>query len=240
MDPLLISAASGMKARMESLDMLANNIANTGTIAYKADEEFYTLYKQQLPLIENRWTDFTQGSILPTGNQLDLALSGPGFFALNGTKGTVYTRNGSFRLSKTNQLVSADGYTLRNVLDQGKPIVVDPQQTVSIDKSGMVSQGGQQLGQLQIDQIPSAVDAIGKLGNSYFALNLTTLNPGSAPKTTAETDVMQGQLEQSNVPVADSTVRLLSLMRQFEMLQKALNVGSEMNKEAIQEVAKAS
>src|SRR5580658_6217650 len=59
MDPLLISAASGMKARMESLDMLANNIANTGTIGFKTDKEFYGLYQQQLPVIQKQWTDFS-------------------------------------------------------------------------------------------------------------------------------------------------------------------------------------
>ena len=107
----MIAAASGMKARLESLDMLANNLANTGTAGFKADREFYNLYEQQLPLIENRWTDFSQGNVIPTGNPLDLALSGPGFFALNGQNGPVYTRNGAFRVSKNNQLESPDGYT---------------------------------------------------------------------------------------------------------------------------------
>ena len=54
MDPLLISAASGMKARMESLDMLANNIANTGTAGFKSDREFYGLYQDELPLIDRK------------------------------------------------------------------------------------------------------------------------------------------------------------------------------------------
>src|SRR5579863_5676685 len=99
MDPLLISAASGMKARMESLDMLANNIANSGTTGFKTDREFYGLYQEQLPVIEKQWTDFTQGSLLPTGNALNLGLSGNGFFALNSPAGTVYTRNGAFQIS---------------------------------------------------------------------------------------------------------------------------------------------
>ncbi len=111
MDPLLINAASGMKARMESLDMLANNLANSGTNGFKADREFYTLFQSAsendgLPLIDKRWTDFSQGSILPTGNPLDLALDGKGFFALNSPTGVVYSRNGSFQISPTNQLVN--------------------------------------------------------------------------------------------------------------------------------------
>ena len=57
MDPLLISAASGMKARMESLDMLANNVANSNTAGFKADREFYNLYQTGLPVVEGKWTD---------------------------------------------------------------------------------------------------------------------------------------------------------------------------------------
>ena len=225
-----------MKARMESLDMLANNIANSGTSGFKADREFYSLYQQQLPLIENRWTDFSQGSMLPTGNPLNLALSGRGFFALNGPNGTVYTRNGNFQLSKGNQLETPDGFTLRNVLDQGRPIKVDPAQEITIGKDGTVTQAGQPVGRIEIGEIPSAADAVSKLGNSYFAL---VGGAGSAAPAQT-TELMQGQLEQSNVPVADSAVRLVSVMRQFEMLQKAMNIASQMGKEAIQEVARVN
>ena len=186
--------------------------------------------------------------------------SGPGFFALNGLNGTVYTRNGSFRVSKKSQLESPDGYTLRNILDQGKPITIDPTKAVLIDKTGTLQQDGVTLGKLEIDRIPNSVDAgpvnpaeanrtasnatqansvpgtsSAKLGNSYFILNINT---AAAP--VAETEVLQGNLEQSNVPISDSAVRLMSVMRQFEMLQKALSVGTQMNKEAIQEVARPS
>src|SRR6266849_4381319 len=100
MDPLLISAASGMKARMDSLDMLANNLANTGTAGFKADREFSGLYQEALPMVEKQWTDYSQGVLTPTGNSLDLALSGKGFFALNSPGGVIYSRGGEFQLSK--------------------------------------------------------------------------------------------------------------------------------------------
>jgi flagellar basal body rod protein FlgG len=221
-----------MKARMESLDMLANNIANSGTAGFKADREFYNLYQQELPVIETQWTDFSQGTVLPTGNPLNLALSGKGFFALNGPSGTVYTRNGNFQISKTNQIGTSEGYTLRNVLDKGNPMTVDAAEPITIDKDGMVTQGGQQVGQIEVSEIPSAANGLNKLGNSYFSLNL------GAASSAQGTEILQGQLEQSNVPVAESAVRLVSVMRQFEMLQKAMNLTSQMNKEAIQEVAK--
>jgi len=233
MDTLLISAASGMKARMESLDMLANNIANSETTGFKADREFYNLYQQQLPMIENHWTDFGQGSLVATGNPLQLALSGKGFFAVNGADGTVYTRNGNLQILKNNQLATPEGYTVRDVRRKGQPITVDPSQTIAIDKTGVVSQGGQAVGQIEIAQTPAAAGAIHKLGQTYFSLaDRATAAP--AP----DTEVIQGNLEQSNVTVADSAMRLVSVMRQFEMLQKAMTVGAQMNKEAIQEVAR--
>lgn len=232
MDPLLISAASGMKARMDALDMLANNIANTGTAGFKADREFYGLYQEQLPMVENKWTDFSQGTLTATGNPLDLALSGNGLFALNSPNGIMYTRNGSFQISKSNQLATAEGYTLRNTLDNGNPITVDPAQPVEIAKDGTVRQGGQDLGKIEVDS-PGA-PALNKLGSTYFAL----ADPKTPVAAASGNDVLQGQIEQSNVPVAESAVKLVGVMRQFEMLQKAMTLGSEMSKQAIGEVAK--
>ncbi len=254
----MISAASGMKARMESLDMLANNLANTGTSGFKADGEFYSLYHEQLPLVETHWTDFSQGVLTSTSNPLDLALAGPGFFALTTPTGIVYSRSGHFRISKTNQLISPDGYPLRDIMNQGRPIVVDPEQPIVVEKSGSVVQGGQAIAQIQIDQLPAVPDATAKLGNMYFAVRapqtpaatppatLTAAQaatPAAAPAATplsASFEVQQGFIEESNVPVADSAVRLIGIMRQFDMLQKAMNLGAQMDREAIEDVAKPS
>ena len=234
MDPLLTSAASGMKSRMDSLDMLANNIANTNTAGFKSDREFYNLYEQELPVVERQWTDYSQGSMTATGNSLNLALSGKGMFALNSPTGIVFTRNGDFRISKTNELETADGFTIRNVLDKGRPIQVDPQQAIDIAKDGVVRQGGQDLGQIEIDTPESDPKAIAKLGSSYFAM----VDPKTPVAAAQATEILQGQLESSNVPISDSAVRLVSIMRQFEMLQRAMNVGSEMNKQSLTDVAK--
>jgi flagellar basal-body rod protein FlgF len=234
MDPLLISAASGMKARLDSLDMLANNIANANTAGFKSDREFYGLYEEQLPVVESQWTDFSQGTLTQTGNPLDLALNGKGMFALNSPRGVVYTRTGNFQISKENQLANGDGYTLRDVLNQGRPITVDPAQAVTISKAGVVSQGGQDLGQIEVGSPDATPQALSKLGSTYFSLT------DSSTPAAAQADVLQGQMEQSNVPASDSAVKLVGIMRQFEMLQKAITLDTDMSKQAIQEVAKVS
>ena len=91
MDPLTAIAASGLRARMESLELLANNVANASTGGYKADREFYGLYRapeadsdSTMPLIERPWIDQSQGPLHATGNPLDVALSGRGFFSVKG------------------------------------------------------------------------------------------------------------------------------------------------------------
>ena len=122
------TANEAAQARMESLDMLANNMANSGTAGFKADQEFYSVFRDELPIVDSRWTDFSQGTVMPTGNPLDLSLEGKGFFALNSPAGVVYSRGGSFRISGAGQLSTAEGYTLRNTRNNGQPIVVDPAQ----------------------------------------------------------------------------------------------------------------
>lgn len=225
-----------MKSRMQSLDLLANNIANSGTAGFKSDEEFYGLFDEHLPVVDNKWTDFSQGTLTTTGNPLNLALAGQGFFAVNSPNGIVYTRNGDFRISKSNQLETADGYTSRNVLDKGNPITVDPNQPIEIDKNGVVNQGGQNIGQIEVDTPGSSPADLTKLGNSYFMM--ADKNASALPAE--NTQVLQGQVEQSNTPVAESAVKLVGVMRQFEMLQKAVTLGDGMNRQAIEQVAKVS
>src|SRR4051812_1978263 len=111
MDNLTIAATSGLRSRMESLDLLANNLANAGTHGFKRDQEFYSLYSgadsedamnggasSTLPTIEKQWTDFTPGTIQVTGNPLDIAIGGEGFLAVSGPNGTLYTRAGNLQV----------------------------------------------------------------------------------------------------------------------------------------------
>ena len=242
MDNLTISAAGGMQARMESLDMLANNLANTETGGYKTDREFYNLYVSAeatagengsaatLPVVERPWTDFSQGALRATGGALDLALSGKGFFAVDGPSGSLFTRSGSFRVSTAGSLVTTEGYPVRTV--SGQSLSVQPTGAVEISPDGTVSQDGPTLGQLQIADFADTSSLV-KQGISYFR-SAAESQPASGAQ------VEQGKLESSNVGAAESAVRLVSVMRQFEMLQKAATLGSQMNREAVEEVARVA
>jgi flagellar basal-body rod protein FlgF len=240
MDSLTAIAASGLRARMESLELLANNVANASTGGYKADREFYSLYAapeatdsgslSTMPVIERPWTDLSQGVLHATGNPLDLALSGKGFFAVSGPGGPLYTRNGSFHVAADGRLVSAEGYPVRSAA--GAAITLQTTSPVEILTDGTVRQDGAVVGQLQIADFPGN-GGLAKQGANYFRAADPALQPSAAAAT-----VQQGKLETSNTGSAEAAVRLVSVMRQFEMLQKAVSLGTEMNRRAVEEVAR--
>ena len=241
MDQVSVTAASGLQSRMEALDLVANNLANTTTGGFKLDREFYSLFtaadneddgaSTKLPLIQKQWTDFSQGVLTPTGNALDLALTGKGFFAVSGPSGPLYTRNGSFQLSPSGQLTTSDGYAVRDT--GGQPIQSQSQAPIEVGADGSITQSGQTLGQLQVVDFPDT-SVLQKLGNSYFIPS----DPKAVPVPATDTTVQQGKTENSNVAPAESAVRLVGLMRQFEMLQKAITITTDMNKQALTEVAR--
>lgn len=243
MDAISASAASGMRARMESLEMLANNLANVETGGFKADREYFSLYTGDdatadpqtgdvltLPVVESHWTDFAQGNFIATANPLDLAIDGDGLFAVQTPSGVRYTRNGSFRIGSTGLLTTADGNPLR--AQDGGTITLDPTTAVDVLPDGTVQQNGQPLGQLQLVSFDRS--KMDKFGANYFV-------PVDGTQGTPATGVVvQRKLEQSNVGAAESSVRLVAIMRQFEMLQKAMNIANELNRAAIEQVAKVA
>jgi flagellar basal-body rod protein FlgF len=243
MDQISAIAASGLRARMESLDMLANNIANSSTSGYKGDGEFYTLFTSEaaaredpsspaatMPMIKRPWTDFSQGLLEPTNNPLDFGISGKGFFGVQGPSGPLYTRNGNFQMAANGTLVTSEGYALLD--NKGKPIKGDPSQPIELTLDGNVQQQGQLIGKLKLVDFKDT-SALTKQGNNYFT------NTGDVPPADAvDVQVHQGKIEASNVSASQMAVRLVSVTRQFEMMQKAISISGDMNRQAIEEVAK--
>jgi flagellar basal-body rod protein FlgF len=245
MDAITSIAASGMRARTETLDLLANNIANSATAGYKADGEAYDLYfgdsawqgytdnrpaNSEMPLISKSWTNYSQGTIVETGNAADVAISGEGFFSLNTETGPVYTRSGHFRLAKNGQMQTQEGYVLLD--NNGKAIQLDPAKGFSIAKGGQISQGNVPVSTIAV-VVPDAKDAIVKRGGAYF-----TLSPDGKMVAAANTELFQGKIESSNVESTQSSVKLVGVLRQFEMMQRAMRIASDMSKQAVEQVAK--
>jgi flagellar basal body rod protein FlgG len=169
----------------------------------------------------------------PTGNPLDLALYGRGFFAIQGKSGTLYTRNGSFRVSGSGQLTTQDGQAVLNRL--GNPIRLDPTKPIEIEKNGMVTQEGNPVGQIQVADFKQT-DKLSKHGGSYFKFGGDAADRILAPAT----EVHQGLIESSNVSTSEVAVRIVGVMRQFEILQRAITLAGDMNKKTVEEVARVN
>lgn len=233
---------------MESLDLLANNLANAGTPGFKTDREAYSLYSSDAasqgnaaagwmdwtksPLIESSWTDHRQGALIPTGSPLDLALEGPGWLAVQHPNGPRYTRSGNLHLSAEGDLVTADGFPVRSRED-GRGIRLRPGAAIEIDAAGRIRQLGAVVGQVEI--VDAGEEQVAKQGHTYFRFL-----PQGSPPPAADTRVRQGYLEGSNASASESATRLISILRQFEMLERAVALGQEMNRRAAEEVARVS
>ena len=243
MDSLTAVAASGMRARLEALEIMANNIANSSTQGYKADREVYNQYVGPdartgqygdlsfAPFIERAWVDFAQGTLQDTGNPTHVALTGDGFLVAQGTEGHLYTRNGVIEVREDGVLLGPERNPLMG--SDNRPIRVNPEIPFEISKEGTIAQEGVVVGQLALAEFDDSAALI-KRDSNYFK----SIEPEKKPNTATDLEIHQGKLESSNVSSAESAVRLVALMRHFEMLQKAVSVGEEMGRRGIQEVAK--
>jgi flagellar basal body rod protein FlgG len=239
MDGLLIAAASGIRSRMESLDLIANNLSNASTAGYKMDRESFSLYRAddvdadwitRLPLVEKNWVDQTQGNLVHTANPSHVALSGKGFLVAESPAGPLLTRSGNLKLSPEGELQTTEGHRLRNIDDNKKPILLDRSLAWEIDRDGRVLQSGQVVARIETADV-SDPQELRKAGSTYFAFDPAASRPASL-------EFRQGYLESANVGEAESAVRMVGVLRQFEMLQRALTLGGDMNRRAIEDVAR--
>jgi len=247
MDPLTAIAASGMRSRTESLELVANNLANTSTAGYKADAESYNLYfgdsawegylenrpgTGEMPIVERNWSDLSQGTLLDTGSLNDIALASRGFFVAQTSSGPLYTRGGHFQISKKGILETREGYPV--LASSGQPVHLDPGKPFVVSESGQISQEGSPIAMLQVIDVDH-VDALTKRGSTYFALS-------SSAKTAAAQDpqVLQGKIESSNVESSYAAVKLVGVLRQFEMMQRAVRIAGDMGKQSVEQVAKVN
>lgn len=243
MDPITTAAANGLQATMDSIDMLANNMANASTGGFKADREFYSTYLAseidpnadfavgQSPVVQKQWTDFSQGTLMTTGNPSDLALSGSGFFVVNGPNGPLYTRNGNFQLSPAGVLTTAEGYPVQST--SGTALRAQPGTQMTVQTDGSVVQDGHFVGQLRIADFSDPAQ-LTRTGGPYFE------DSASQPATSkpAQALVYQGKVESSNAQPAEASARMVVMLRHYEMLQRAIRVGTEMTQQSVQEVAR--
>lgn len=248
------TSATGMNAQQTLLDNTANNLANANTTAFKASSvEFQdllysnllqsgslTVQGQQVPSglqlgngvrVASNTRQFTPGSLNNTGNPLNVAIQGQGFFQVQWPDGTTrYTRDGTFQLNATGDLVTATGlYVLpRMTFPQDvTSIAIGADGTVSITVAGQTGQT-QQLGQLQLAQFPNAA-GLNADGTNVYEQTAASGNPQVGnPGLNGTGTLLGGSLENSNVQVVNELVNLITAQRAYEFNTKAIQVADQM------------
>lgn len=180
-------------------------------------------------------TDFEQGTLEQTGNALDVAIQGKGFFAIQTPQGVRYTRDGNFERNAQGILVTQDGNL---VLGQNGAITIPPDGTVQIDAHGAISvqQAGQpatQIDQLQLTQFANPT-MLRPQGNNLF------VDVGAQPSPDAQSAVSQGMLEKSNADVVRSMVDLITNERWFDANEKSIATQDTANQQVIEQVGRVS
>jgi flagellar basal-body rod protein FlgG len=231
----LYSAAAGMAAQQERIDGIANDLANTGTTGYKHVRIGFRdlLYSAQgngagatvtagagaAAQIIGRSDE--QGALQDTGNPLDVAIEGPGWFQVKRADGTTaLTRDGNLRLDANGRLTTQDGDLL-------EPPITVPKGTgpsdVAIAGDGTVRAAGKTIGRIGLVTVPAA-DGLQPLGGNLFAANAGS---GAATASKAAT-LRQGALEASNVDVGDAMVQMMDAQRSYQMASKAIQMQDQM------------
>jgi flagellar basal-body rod protein FlgG len=244
---------TGMEGQQAKLDSISNNLANVATNGFKRggvvfEDLMYQNLRQagsnsseqtQLPTglqaglgvrVAASTRNFGQGALQQTGGNLDLALKGGGFFAVQMPDGsTGYTRDGAFQIGATGQVVTAAGYTVQpgiTVPANATALSIALDGTVSATLPGQATP--QVLGQIQVTNFTNP-SGLNPLGGNLFAETAASGTPSAGTAgTNGLGQVMQGYVEGSNVNVVEELVSMIATQRAYEMNSKAIQTSDQM------------
>lgn len=249
----LNTAATGMNAQQQNMDVIANNMANINTQGFKKsraefeDLMYQTIREPGAATGANSFSptgvqvglgtktsavkrDFAVGTTKITNNALDLQIEGPGFFPVETDNGQIaYTRDGAFKKDSSGRVVDKNGYVL-----QPEMVIPPNASTVEITSKGQVNifldqnTAPQSVGQIQLVNFvnPAGLKAIGK--NLFLPSNSSGLPQQAVPGENALGTISQGQLENSNVNIVDEMVNMIAAQRAYETNSKVVQAADQM------------
>ena len=233
-------------ALSREMDVVANNIANVDTTGYKADRSLFEEYLSssartdsggRVSYVRDRgvWHDMNAGQVQHTGNPLDVAIDGDGFFTVQTPAGPRYTRNGSLHINTTGQLVTADG---NPVLGSGGPITFQPNdRQISISPDGTISA---RQGNSIADSVRGTLTLVTfanpqqlqKDGGSSFKPPA-----GVTPQAATGAKIVQGALEKSNVRGVVEMSRMIEITRSYTQIASMLQQQTDVSQQSIDKLA---
>lgn len=253
----LYTAYTGMINEQHRMDTMTNNLANAATNGFKKEgatsQSFDSVlaYKikdtseaANLPKrlgnmsmgvkTGENYVDYSGGPFKETGHTLDLALSGNGFFTISftnkaGETSVKYTRDGNFTMNRQGYLLTQDGDFVLN--DNGRPIRLDPNEEITIERSGDIYQGGSYVETIGITDFEN-YDYLERYGENYF-------QPVQGARTTeADVSIHSGYLEMSNISVVTEMVNMITIQRQYEANQKVITTYDSTLEDAVNQTGR--
>jgi len=244
-------ALSRQMVLQRQMDLIANNIANVSTPAFKGERLVFAEYLAQtdpmaaadqskLSYVEDvgQVRDTSNGSFTPTGNSLDLAIRGSGYFVVDTPLGQRFTRNGRFTLDANGRIVTSEGYA---VLDSNsQPLVVPPDASdiqIAQDGTVTVKEPGiptveTQIGQINLVQFNNE-QAMKMGGNGLYS---STETPQPAPSSA----IVQGMVEEANVQPVLELTRMIGTQRAFDSAENLIRADDQMETDAIDKLTRTS
>lgn len=241
MDNSVYIALSRQTALFRDIAVTANNVANAATTGYQAEQTLFSDYlvddgnRRKMAFTQDIATyhDFRQGAMQVTGNSLDVAIQGSGFFTVETPAGERYTRAGSFQQDGQGFLITSEGYP---VLDQGgQRIQFQPEdRDIRIGENGSMVIDGEERAVLGVVEFANPQLLQRMSGTMYEAI------PGQAPQEAVESRVLYGTLEKSNVSPVTELVRLTELSRGAGSTAKFIEVMYDLQRKASNTFTKQS
>lgn len=229
---------SRQSALWRQLEVVANNMANANTPAYKGQQmmfkEFLVPTRSTERAIGGKLSfvqdvgvlrDVREGPLTKTDNTLDFAIHGDGYFQIETEGGMRYGRNGHFRLDQTGMLVNSQGFAVMD--DRDQPIIFAPNETrIEVGEDGSISTENGRVAKIKVVKFANDQE-LRNAGDSLFETS-------QDPETVVRPSVVQGMMEESNVqPVVEMT-RMTSILREYQGVQKMLDAEHERQLKAIQ------
>jgi flagellar basal-body rod protein FlgF len=251
MENNLLIGLSRQMALQRELDVVANNLANLNTTGFKGDgnifhehlmagakHEHFANPDRRMSYVVDRasWINFSQGSVQPTGNPLDLAIDGDAFLVVQTPRGERYTRNGALQINAQGQLVTGDGLA---VLGDNGPITFQPgDRGIAISREGTITvREGQNVNESQRGKLRLVAFAqpgrLRKDGSNLFAAP-DGLAPQAAPTTAG---VQQGMIEKSNVRSIAEMTRMIEITRTYSQVATLIQQQGDLRRTAVERLA---
>lgn len=242
MENTFLIGLSQQMATNRAMEVIANNLANMSTPAFKRESVQFEEYMVEVPATEAEGggtvnvsfvldrgvsRDISEGRFEQTGSQFDMAIAGKGYFVVQTPNGDRYTRNGHFKLDEQGRVVTEDGGILQS---DGGAITLQPQDgDLRVGRDGTLSTNLQLLGKLRIVNFADE-RALQKAGASLY-------NAGAqAPQAVPNARVSQGMLERSNVEPVIEISRMIDVLRAYQASADLTKSGEDLLKQAIEKL----